>query len=189
MEIIDTFFSQVLLMKPKIIADNRGTFSEHYNLEIFKKKVNKNINFCQDNVTFSKRGALRGLHYQLPPNSQSKLVSVIQGRVLDVVVDVRKGSPQFGNYISRELSDINNLQLFIPRGFAHGFITLSKTSIFHYKVDNYYYPESEGSIAPNDPELGIDWLLPEAEWIQSDKDRNHPKLKNALLFDYIKFYD
>ncbi len=184
MKIIDTFFSTVLLMKPKIIVDKRGTFSENFNSKIFKKKVNKNIIFCQDNVTFSKKGVIRGLHYQLPPNPQTKLVNVIQGRVLDVVVDIRKGSPEFGKYISRELSDTNNLQLFIPRGFAHGFITLSETSIFHYKVDNYYYPESEGSIAPNDPDLGIDWLLPEAEWIQSDKDQNHPQLKDAHLFDF-----
>ena len=140
--------------------------------------------FCQDNLTHSKKGVLRGSHYQLTPFSQTKLVSVIQGSILDVVVDIRKNSPTFGQYFSFELSAENQLQLFIPRGFAHGFITLSETSIFIYKVDQYYNFASEGSIVPDDPALGIDWQIPQSEWIQSEKDKNHPTLEEAPLFDY-----
>ncbi|MFL2603745.1 MAG: dTDP-4-dehydrorhamnose 3,5-epimerase [Flavobacteriaceae bacterium] len=184
MKVNPTFFSEVLLLKPSKNTDDRGFFIENFNQKIFKKVTGKQINFCQDNLAFSKKGAIRGLHYQLPPFSQSKLVSVIQGTVLDVVVDIRKGSLTFGKHFTQELSDQNHFQLFIPRGFAHGYITLSDTSIFNYKVDNYYHPQSEGSIAPNDPELGIDWNLSEKVWIQSDKDKKHPKLKDAFLFDY-----
>ena len=112
------------------------------------------------------------------------MVSVLRGTVLDVVVDIRKGSPTFGKYFTQELSAENQLQLFVPRGFAHGYITLSEDSIFMYKVDNYYHPDSEGSIAPDDPDLGIDWKLPKTEWIRSEKDQKHPQLKNALPFDF-----
>ena len=184
MTALPTLFPEVFLLKPVVHFDERGSFSEHFMDQNFTNAVGRKIHFCQDNLTHSKRGVLRGLHYQHPSFSQSKLISVLQGIVLDVVVDIRKGSPTFGQYFSQELSNQNGLQIFIPRGFAHGYITLSETSIFHYKVDNYYYPQSEGSIAPNDPELEIDWVLPESEWIQSDKDRTHPHLKNALLFDY-----
>ena len=184
MQAISTIFKEVFLIKPKIYKDERGCFSEQYQRFDFNKAIGYKIDFCQNNLTHSKKGVLRGLHYQLYPNVQSKLVSVIQGEVLDVVVDIRIGSPTFGKYFAQELSDQNHLQIFIPRGFAHGYITLSQTSVFHYKVDNYYNPQSEGSIAPNDPDLKIDWKLPESEWIQSDKDLNHPKLKDALLFDY-----
>ncbi len=184
MQTIPTLFKEVLLLESKVYKDQRGSFSEQYNRFDFYKAVGDKIDFCQNNLAHSKKGVLRGLHYQLYPHAQSKLVSVIQGTVLDVVVDIRKGSPTFGKHFTQELSDQNNLQLYIPRGFAHGYITLSETSIFHYKVDNYYHPQSEGSIAPNDPELDIDWVLPETEWIQSEKDRMHPHLKNALLFDY-----
>ena len=157
---------------------------ETYKQKTFEKLIGRKIEFCQDNRTTSRKGVLRGLHYQLPPFSQSKLVSVLKGNVLDVVVDIRKGSPTFGRHFTQELSDQNHFQLFIPRGFAHGYITLSQTSIFQYKADNYYHPQSEGSIAPNDPDLQIDWKLPESKWILSDKDKNHPQLKNALLFNY-----
>tara|TARA_B100000575_G_C23026206_1_gene590959 strand:+ start:183 stop:755 length:573 start_codon:yes stop_codon:yes gene_type:complete len=183
---ISTLFKEVLILKSKTHKDLRGSFSEKYKRLDFIKAVGREIVFCQDNLTHSKKGVLRGLHYQLNPYAQSKLVSVIKGSVLDVVVDIRKGSPTFGKYFAVELSDQNNLQLYIPRGFAHGYITLSETSIFHYKVDNYYNIQSEGSIAPNDSELGIDWILPEKEWIQSDKDKKHPNLKDAILFDYKK---
>ena len=186
MTIIPTVFKEVLLLKPEIYFDARGSFSEHFLSKGFQEAVGKQINFCQDNLTHSKKGVLRGLHYQLPPHSQSKLVSVIQGGVLDVVVDIRKGSPTFGQHFSKELTDENQLQLFIPKGFAHGYITLSEYSIFLYKVDQYYHPENEGNIAPNDPALGIDWRMPEKKWIQSDKDKMHPKLKDAILFDYKK---
>jgi dTDP-4-dehydrorhamnose 3,5-epimerase len=183
MTIIPTVFKEVLLLKPEIYFDDRGSFSEHFLSKGFQEAVGKQINFCQDNLTHSKKGVLRGLHYQLPPHSQSKLVSVIQGGVLDVVVDIRKGSPTFGQHFSKELTDENQLQLFIPRGFAHGYITLTEHSIFHYKVDQYYHPENEGSIAPNDPALDIDWRMPKASWVQSKKDQNHPLFKEASIFD------
>lgn len=184
MQAIPTLFKEVFLIKSKIHKDERGSFSEQYQRFDFNKAIGDKIDFCQNNLVRSKKGVLRGLHYQLYPNAQSKLVNVIQGTVLDVVVDIRKGSPTFGKHFSQILSDQNNLQLFIPRGFAHGYITLSEISIFQYKVDNFYHSQSEGSIAPNDPELGIDWLLPENEWIQSDKDKKHTQLKDSILFDY-----
>ena len=184
MTALPTLFSDVFLLKPKVHRDERGSFSETYNQMKFEKAIGQKINFCQDNLTHSKRSVLRGLHYQLPPYSQTKMVSVLQGEVLDVILDIRKGSPTFGQHFSQLLSAENQLQLFIPRGFAHGYITLSKTSIFHYKVDNLYHPESEGSIAPDDPNLKIDWQLPNAEWIRSEKDKNHPILSAARLFDY-----
>ena len=179
-----TYFKEVLLLQSEKHTDNRGSFTEGYTQKVFAAATGQQLHFCQDNYTTSKKGVLRGLHYQLPPYSQSKLVSVLEGCVLDVVVDVRKGSPTFGRHFSQELSAENGLQLFIPRGFAHGYITLSETSLFMYKVDQYYHPESEGSIAPEDPELGINWKLPQSEWILSDKDRHHPLLKDAPLFDY-----
>ncbi len=178
------FFKEVFLLKPEVYIDDRGTFSENFVSKILEQNVGKKISFCQDNLTHSKRGVIRGLHYQLPPYSQTKLVSVLKGRVLDIVVDIRKGSPTFGKHISQELSAENQLQLFISRGFAHGFITLSETSIFQYKVDQYYYPESEGSISPNDPHLEIDWKIPEDEWVQSDKDKKHSTLLKASVFNF-----
>jgi len=184
MNIKTTPFKEVFILKPNIHLDERGSFMESFNKKEIEKVLDRKIVFCQDNQTFSKRGVLRGLHYQLPPFSQTKLVSVIQGSVLDVIVDMRKDSPTFGQHFSCELSAENQLQLFIPRGFAHGFITLSETSIFIYKVDQYYNFKSEGSIAPDDPALGIDWQIPPSEWIQSEKDKKHPTLAAAALFDY-----
>tara|TARA_B100000989_G_scaffold289627_1_gene261730 strand:+ start:104 stop:676 length:573 start_codon:yes stop_codon:yes gene_type:complete len=181
---IPTLFKEVLLFKPKLYSDIRGSFIESYNQKDLEKVVSRKINFCQDNTTHSKKGVLRGLHYQLPPFSQSKLVTVLQGKVLDVIVDLRKGSPTFGQHYSQELSEYNQLQLFIPRGFAHGYITLSKNSTFQYKVDQYYYPESEGSIAPDDPALAINWKLAKVDWIQSEKDQKHPVLADAPYFNY-----
>lgn len=184
MIVIGECFQEVFVLKPEVHTDERGTFSESFIKKTLEKVVRKKIYFCQDNLAHSKKWVLRGLHYQLPPYSQSKLVSVLKGTVLDVVIDIRKGSPTFGQYFSQELSAENQLQLFIPRGFAHGFITLSESSIFHYKVDQYYYPQSEGSIAPNDPELGIDWKIPVDDWVQSEKDKNHPQLVDARVFDF-----
>lgn len=184
MTVISTPFNEAFLVKPTLHQDHRGSFVEHYSRKEFQAVTGKKIDFCQDNLTHSKKGVLRGLHYQLPPNSQSKLVSVLQGKVLDVIVDIRLGSPSFGQHFSKVLSDKNQLQLFIPRGFAHGYITLSETSIFSYKVDQFYAPKSEGSIAPDDPALGIDWQLDKELWIQSDKDKKHPPLAQASLFDY-----
>tara|TARA_A100001011_G_scaffold175072_1_gene183728 strand:+ start:1469 stop:2041 length:573 start_codon:yes stop_codon:yes gene_type:complete len=181
---VSTFFKEVFLLNSKIHKDFRGSFRESFNQKDFEKVIGSEVKFCQDNQTLSKKGVLRGLHYQLPPFTQSKLVRVIQGSVLDVVVDIRKGSPTFSQYFTKELSAENQLQIYIPRGFAHGYITLSEFSIFAYKVDNYYQPERERSIAPDDPDLGIDWRLPKSEWILSEKDKNHPRLKHAYLFDY-----
>ena len=184
MLVIGEYFQEVFVLKPEVHTDERRTFTEHFVNKDLKKVVRKNICYCQDNFVHSKKWVLRGLHYQLPPYSQSKLVSVMQGKVLDIVVDIRKGSPTFGRHISQELSTENQLQLFIPRGFAHGFITLSESSIFQYKVDQYYHPQSEGSIEPNDLELGIDWKIPVDDWIQSEKDKNHPQLVDAKVFDF-----
>lgn len=184
MTAIPTLFKEVFLLKPELHKDTRGSFMEAYKQKAFEKLIGRKIDFCQDNYTTSKKGVLRGLHYQLPPFSQSKLVSVLRGTVLDIVVDIRKGSPTFGRHFTQELSAENQLQLFVPRGFAHGYITLSEDSIFMYKVDNYYQPDSEGSIAPDDPDLGIDWKFPKSEWIRSEKDQKHPSLSKAPLFDY-----
>lgn len=184
MNSLRTLFEDVFLLKSINYIDERGYFSINYLDNEIEKAVGRKISFCQDNITYSKKGVLRGLHYQLPPYSQSKLVSVIHGKVLDVVLDIRKGSPTFGQHFSQVLSDENQLQLFIPRGYAHGYITLSETSTFMYKVDQFYKPNSEGSIAANDPALKIDWKLPELSWIQSEKDQNHPFLKDASLFDF-----
>tara|TARA_B100000900_G_scaffold273717_1_gene233874 strand:- start:2351 stop:2923 length:573 start_codon:yes stop_codon:yes gene_type:complete len=181
---IPTLFKEVILLKPEIQKDKRGSFMEAYKQNIFQKLIGRKIDFCQDNHTISRKSVLRGLHYQLPPFSQSKLVSVIRGKVLDVVVDIRKGSPTFGRHITQELSSENQLQLFVPRGFAHGYITLSEDSIFMYKSDNYYQPLSEGSIAADDPDLGIDWKVPKPKWILSKKDQKHPCFGEALYFDY-----
>ena len=149
-------------------------FSERYNEKELYQAIGKQITFCQDNQASSIKGVLRGLHYQLPPFSQTKLVEVLQGSVLDIIVDIRKGSPTFGQHFSQELNDLNRLQLLIPRGFAHGYITLSETSLFQYKVDQYYHPKSEGSIAPDDPSLGIDWRLPKANGYNLIKTSNTP---------------
>ena len=184
MNIKTTPFKEVFILKPKVHLDERGAFMESFNEREVENLLGRKIAFCQDNQTVSKKGVLRGLHYQLPPFSQTKLVSVIQGKVLDVIVDIRIGSPTFSHHFSCELSAENKLQLYIPRGFAHGFITLSETSIFMYKVDQYYNFDKEGSIAPDDPSLDIDWQLPPSEWIQSKKDKKHPFLEKALLFDY-----
>jgi|TARA_B110000046_G_scaffold152952_1_gene162280 dTDP-4-dehydrorhamnose 3,5-epimerase len=184
MNIKTTPFREVFILKPDVHLDERGSFMESFNKREIEKALDRKIAFCQDNQTYSKKGVLRGLHYQLPPFSQTKLVQVVLGSVLDVVVDIREGSPTFGHHFSCELSAENQLQLFIPRGFAHGYIALSETSIFMYKVDEFYNIESEGSITPNDPTLAIDWQLPQSEWIQSEKDKKHPTLAKATLFDY-----
>ena len=185
-----TLFKEVFIFKPKVHLDERGSFTESFNEKEIEKLLGRKIIYCQDNQTFSKKGVLRGLHYQLPPYSQTKLVRVVQGSVLDVVLDIRKDSPTFGQHFNCELSAENQLQLFIPRGFAHGYITLSETSIFMYKVDQFYDIESAGSITPNDPALGIDWQLPQSEWIQSEKDKKHSTLAEATLFDYnMVLYD
>ena len=155
---------------------------ESYKQPEFERHIGM-VNFIQDNESKSSYGVLRGLHYQLPPFAQAKLVRTIKGKVLDVAVDVRKSSPTFGNYIAVELSEENKLQLFIPRGFAHGFLVLSKEAVFSYKVDNIYSPQSEGSIVYNDPTIGIDWGISFDDIILSAKDANAPLLEFAAIFD------
>lgn len=184
MEIVTTAIEGVVLLKPRIFGDERGYFFESYSQREFEKQVCRTL-FVQDNESKSCYGVVRGLHFQKPPYAQSKLVRVVKGRVLDVAVDIRKGSPTFGKHVSVELSEENKRQFFIPRGFAHGFAVLSEEAVFQYKCDNFYAPESEGSLAWDDPELGIDWRIPVEQVILSEKDRHHPRLGEAeFLFDY-----
>ncbi|EFA44602.1 dTDP-4-dehydrorhamnose 3,5-epimerase [Hallella bergensis DSM 17361] len=184
MEIITTSIEGVVIIEPKIFKDDRGYFYESWNQKEFDEKV-RPIRFVQDNQSKSSYGVLRGLHFQRGTHSQSKLVRVVSGSVLDVAVDIRKGSPTFGQHVAVELTGDNHRQFFIPRGFAHGFSVLSETAIFQYKCDNLYCKESEGAIAWNDPALGIDWRIPADKVILSEKDACHPLLEEATdLFDY-----
>lgn len=175
MEIIETEIKGVLVVKPRIFHDKRGYFFESFSEREFCEKVMP-IKFVQDNESMSSYGVIRGLHFQRPPFTQSKLVRCVKGAVLDVVVDIRKGSPTFGKYVAVELNEENHLQFFIPRGFAHGFAVLSDTAIFQYKCDNYYAPQSEGGILLQDKSLGIDWIIPQEKAILSDKDITNPLL-------------
>ena len=177
MEIIKTNIEGVIIIEPRIFKDDRGYFFESFSQREFEEKVCKTT-FVQDNESKSSYGVLRGLHFQKPPFAQSKLVRVIKGAVLDVAVDIRKGSPTFGQYVSVELTGDNHRQFFIPRGFAHGFSVLSEEVIFQYKCDNFYSPQSEGAIAWNDPDLNIDGRIPIEEVVLSEKDSKHPKLKD-----------
>ena len=177
MEIIKTNIEGVVIIEPRIFKDDRGYFFESFSQREFEEKVCKTT-FVQDNESKSSYGVLRGLHFQKPPFVQSKLVRVIKGAVLDVAVDIRKGSPTFGQYVSVELTGENHRQFFIPRGFAHGFSVLSEEVIFQYKCDNFYSPQSEGAIAWNDPDLNIDWRIPAEKVVLSEKDSKHPRLKD-----------
>ena len=161
---------EVFLIKPKLYFDNRGAFFESFNDKKFKELSGLDVNFVQDNVSFSKKGVLRGLHFQLAPFEQAKLVQVLKGKVLDVAVDIRENSPSYGKYVSYELSDENNFQLFIPRGFAHGFLSLSEEVIFSYKCDNYYAPDCDSGIIYNDSNIDINWGDNLENLIVSDKD-------------------
>lgn len=178
MELIETPIKDLYIVKNKLFKDDRGYFTESYNRHIFEEAGLK-FDFCQDNRSKSSYGVVRGLHFQLHPKSQTKLVSCIQGRVYDVAVDIRTGSPTFGKWYGVELSEENNLQFLIPQGFAHGFSVLSETAVFSYKVDNFYAPDLEGGISYDDPELGIDWHIEEKDIIKSEKDAHHPLLKDA----------
>ena len=177
MEVIKTNIEGVVIIEPRIFKDDRGYFFESFSQREFEEKVCKTT-FVQDNESKSSYGVLRGLHFQKPPFAQSKLVRVIKGAVLDVAVDIRKGSPTFGQYVSVELTGENHRQFFIPRGFAHGFSVLSEEVIFQYKCDNFYSPQSEGAIAWNDPDLNIDWRIPAEKVVLSEKDSKHPRLKD-----------
>lgn len=184
MEVIKTAIDGVVIIEPKIFKDSRGCFFESFSQNEFEDKVRK-INFVQDNESMSSYGVMRGLHFQRPPYAQSKLVRCVKGRVLDVAVDIRKGSPTFGQHVAVELSEENHRQFFIPRGFAHGFAVLSDTAVFQYKCDNFYHPEADGGISIKDESLGIDWKIPMKEAILSDKDLKHNCLRNFdSPFDY-----
>ena len=185
MEVIKTELEGVVIIEPKIFRDARGYFFESFSQKEFEKKVRK-IAFVQDNESMSSYGVMRGLHFQLPPFTQSKLVRCVKGKVLDVAVDIRKGSPTFGKHVSVELSEDNHRQFFVPRGFAHGFAVLSETAVFQYKCDNFYAPQSDGGISILDGSLGIDWKLPTDKVILSEKDTKHPLLKD---FDSPFKYD
>ena len=188
MKVIKTAIEDVVIIEPDVFGDARGYFFESYSQKKFDEQVRK-VKFVQDNESKSKYGVLRGLHFQKGKDAQSKLVRVVKGRVLDVAVDIRKGSPTFGKYVAVELTEDNHRQLFVPRGFAHGFSVLSEEAIFQYKCDNLYAPQAEGAIAWNDPEIGIDWRLPAEDVLLSAKDAAHPKLSEANdLFDYNTDY-
>jgi len=178
MEIIKTDIEGLLIIKPSIFEDQRGYFFESFNEKEFSEKIG-NTTFVQDNESKSSYGVVRGLHFQKPPFYQRKLVRVVKGAVLDVAVDIRKGSPTFGRHIAIELSENNHLQFFISHGFAHGFVVLSEEAIFQYKCDNLYNKASEGAIAWNDPDLDIDWKITKDKLILSDKDKTNPLLKDS----------
>ena len=188
MEVIRTAIDGVVIIEPRVFRDSRGYFFESFNLKEFEQKV-RPVNFVQDNESCSSYGVLRGLHFQKPPFAQSKLVRVVQGRVLDVAVDIRRGSPTFGQHVAVELSGENHRQFFIPRGFAHGFCVLSTAALFQYKSDNFYAPQSEGGIQMLDDGLGIDWRVPRDRAVMSDKDIVRARLCDSDLdFDFNTDY-
>jgi dTDP-4-dehydrorhamnose 3,5-epimerase len=190
MEFIRTEIPDVVICEPKIFGDRRGYFTETFRKDALEDFLGFKVQFCQDNESRSKSGVLRGLHYQMPPFTQTKLVRVLEGKVLDVAVDIRKGSPYFGKHVAVELSAENKRQLFVPRGFAHGFVVLSENATFAYKCDNYYAPEYDRGVLFNDATLGIDWKISEEELLLSDKDLKQPILEQAENFDYSQnLYD
>lgn len=190
MQFLRTKIEDVIIIEPKVYGDDRGYFVETFRADKLEEFLGFKINFCQDNESKSSRGVLRGLHYQLSPFAQTKLVRVIQGRVLDVAVDIRKGSATFGQYVAVELSAENKKQLLIPRGFAHGFVVLEDDTIFAYKVDNYYSPECDRGIAFDDENLNINWILKKEELKLSQKDTKQPKLNETnYLFEFgVDYY-
>lgn len=184
MEVIKTAIEGVVIIEPRIFTDSRGYFFESYSKREFDEKV-RPVNFVQDNESCSTKGVMRGLHFQRPPFTQSKLVRCVKGAVLDVAVDIRKGSPTYGQHVAVELSEDNHRQFFVPRGFAHGFAVLSDVAVFQYKCDNYYAPQADGGIAITDSSLDIDWHLDTNDVILSDKDTKHPFLTDFdSPFDY-----
>ena len=177
MEVIKTALDGVVIIEPKVFKDSRGYFFESYSQREFERKVRK-INFVQDNESMSSYGVMRGLHFQCPPYTQSKLVRCVRGRVLDVAVDIRKGSPTYGRHVAVELSEENHRQFFVPRGFAHGFAVLSETAVFQYKCDSFYAPQAEGGVNILDESLKIDWQIPADKAVLSEKDTCHALLKD-----------
>lgn len=185
MEVIKTNIEGVLIIEPKVFKDARGYFFESFNEKEFAEKTGLNIKFVQDNESMSSYGVMRGLHFQRPPFTQSKLVRCVKGAVLDVALDIRIGSPTYGKHVAVKLTEDNHRQFFVPRGFAHGFAVLSEIAIFQYKCDNFYSPQADGGVSIIDESLGIDWLIPGDSFLLSEKDKNHPLLKDfASPFDY-----
>lgn len=184
MEFIRTEVPDVIICKPRIFNDERGYFFESFRQDIFEKFLGYKVNFCQDNESKSSYGVLRGMHYQIPPFTQSKLVRVIEGKILDFAVDMRKGSPYYGKSVSAELTAENKSQLYIPRGFAHGFVVLSETATFAYKCDNYYTPTHDKGFIFSDKFVGLDCRLPFDELILSEKDKEQPLFSDAFKFDF-----
>lgn len=191
MNFIRTEIPDVVIIEPTVHGDERGYFVETFRTDKLEEFLGYKINFCQDNESKSSRGVLRGLHYQLSPAAQTKLVRVIQGKVLDVAVDIRKGSPTFGKHVAVELTAENKRQLLVPRGFAHGFVVLEDDTIFAYKVDNYYSPENDRGILFSDEALNIDWQVPHDELNLSAKDKVQPKLAETNdIFEYgVNYYN
>ena len=177
MEVIKTAIEGVVIIEPKVFKDARGYFFESFSQREFEEKVRK-INFVQDNESMSSYGVMRGLHFQCPPYTQSKLVRCVKGAVLDVAVDIRKGSPTYGQHVAVELTEDNHRQFFVPRGFAHGIAVLSETAVFQYKCDNFYAPQADGGISIKDDSLGIDWKIPTDKALLSEKDTHHACLKD-----------
>lgn len=177
MNIIQTSIPGVVIIEPRLFKDDRGYFFESFSERDFNTQV-REVKFVQDNESMSSYGVMRGLHFQRPPYTQSKLVRCVKGAVLDVAVDIRKGSPTYGQHVAVELAEENHRQFFVPRGFAHGFAVLSETAIFQYKCDNFYHPEADGGISILDDSLGIDWHIPTDHAILSEKDTKHPLLKD-----------
>ena len=182
MKVIQTAIAGALIIEPKVFGDNRGYFFESFSQREFDEQVapilGHTIHFVQDNESMSTYGVMRGLHFQCPPYSQSKLVRCVKGAVLDVAVDIRKGSPTYGQHVAVELTEDNHRQFFIPKGFAHGFAVLSETAVFQYKCDEFYHPEAEGGINILDSSLGIDWMIPADKAIMSEKDTRHASFKD-----------
>lgn len=183
MKVKETELEGVVIIEPKVYEDERGYFFESFSEKWFRENA-ADTRFVQDNESLSRKGVIRGLHYQLPPHAQAKLVSVAEGAVLDVAVDIRRGSPAFGKYVAVELNDRNRLRLFIPRGFAHGFVALSERVKLQYKCDNYYAPQSERTLRFDDPQIGIAWGVEKSREILSEKDLKSPLLVEAEVFDY-----
>lgn len=177
MEVIKTEIDGVVIIEPRIFKDARGYFFESFSQKEFDEKVG-HVEFVQDNESMSSYGVMRGLHFQRPPFAQAKLVRCVRGKVLDVAVDIRKGSPTYGKHVAVELTEDNHRQFFIPKGFAHGFAVLSETAVFQYKCDEFYHPEADGGISILDGSLGIDWRIPTERAILSEKDTKHPLLSN-----------
>ena len=187
MQVIKTSIPDVLIFEPKVFGDDRGYFMESFREDVFREHVGE-VKFVQDNESKSGYGVLRGLHFQKPPYTQSKLVRAIRGEVLDVAVDLREGSPTYGQHVAVRLSEQNKRQLWVPKGFAHGFVVLSEEAVFAYKCDNYYAPDYDAGLAFDDPSLNIDWMVEKEQLLLSGKDKNHPVLAELeKVFEYGAF--